>query len=295
MISFVKYRYVTAIFSCLIMALFLAVAFYNFQNRGTVFSYSVDFTGGTQVLLKFNENIDSLAVKNVLLAGGFEGVSTRNFSPTEIMIRVKTFSNDAQGIALRMQELLARDLPGSNSIILQNEAVGPGIGEEIRWKSLKAILLVLVILLLYIAIRFASFAFAAGAVVALMHDALIMLAVFLFLDREISINVMGAILAVLGYSINDTIVIFSQIRKNIAKMKGVPLADVIDTSLNQTLTRTLMTSISTGLVVLPMLLLGGEALKDFSLALLVGVIFGTYSSIYIASPIMMFFSNQKSS
>ena len=135
--------------------------------------------------------------------------------------------------------------------------------------------------------RFWSIAFATGAILALVHDALVMLAIFLFLDREISINFIAAVLTVLGYSINDTIVIFSQIREFMKKRRGVPLEQNVNDSLNYTLRRTMLTSISTGLPVLVMLFFGGDALQDFSLALLIGIIFGIYSSVYIASPMMM--------
>ncbi len=305
MISFVRYRYVAALFSLFIVASFGVLAFYNFKNRGTVFSYSVDFTGGSQILLKFDKTIDALEVKNALIAAGFDGVDTRNFTQTfegvvapnmssnEVLVRVRDFSSDAQGIATRVQDAVVQKMPGYNVAVLQNESVGPGIGSELRWKSLRAILVSLIALLFYIALRFGSFPFAAGAVIALVHDALVMLAAFLVFDREISINAMGAMIAVLGYSINDTIVIFSQIRKNIAKMRGHSLAEIIDVSINQTLRRTIMTSFTTGLVVLSMFLLGGEALRDFSLALLIGIIFGTYSSIYVASPVMMLFSRKQ--
>ena len=134
-----------------------------------------------------------------------------------------------------------------------------------------------------------------GAVAALFHDAVVMLAMFLFFDREISTNVICAILAVLGYSINDTIVIFSRIRENLKSMRGTPLRDIINASLNHTLKRTLLTSISTGLPVGVMLIFGGEALFDISFALLIGIVFGTYSSIYIASPIMMLLYKTKES
>lgn len=290
MISFVKYRSITAILSCFLVVSFVGLSLYNIKNRGQVFNYSVDFTGGTQVLLKFNKNIDALTVKNALVTDGFNGVSTRNFTDNEVLIRVKDFSNDTQGIASRMQASITSREPGYEISVLQNEAVGAGVGSELRWKSFRAILVVLLALLLYIALRFFSFGFALGAVVALMHDALMMLFILLLFDRDISINVMGAILAVLGYSINDTIVIFSQIRNNMTKMRGMPMTELVDLSLNQTLRRTLLTSITTGLVVISMFILGGDALRDFSLALLVGVIFGTYSSIYIASPIMMLFN-----
>ena len=132
-----------------------------------------------------------------------------------------------------------------------------------------------------------------GSVVALFHDALIMLSIFLLFDREISIPVIGAILAVIGYSINDTIVIFSQIRENLNTLKRQPIYDIVNTSLNQTMRITLLTSFSTILTVGSILVLGGEALRSFSLALLIGIIFGTYSSIFIASPIVMWFYRNK--
>jgi preprotein translocase subunit SecF len=149
-------------------------------------------------------------------------------------------------------------------------------------------------MLLYIAGRFWSLGFAVGSVIALIHDALIMLSIFILFDREISITVIGAILAVIGYSINDTIVIFSQIRENLNNtLKRSSIYDIVNVSLNQTMRRTLLTSFSTALTVIAILVLGGEALRSFALALLVGIIFGTYSSIYIASPIVMWFYRDK--
>ena len=142
-------------------------------------------------------------------------------------------------------------------------------------------------MLLYIWLRFFSVSFGVGAVVSLFHDAIVILGIFLLFDKEISINVISAILAVLGYSINDTIVIFTKIRQNIKTMRDVPIAKIVNTSINQTLSRTILTSFSTALVVLSLFILGGEALRDLSLALLIGIIFGTYSSIYIASPLML--------
>ncbi len=293
MISFVRYRGITAIFSLSIMAIFVGVCVYRVKTEGHAFTYSVDFTGGTQVLLKFNKSMGGSDLKNMLQKEGFQGVVTRDFSENEVLVRVKDFSNDAKGLANRMRQTVLQAAPGYEVSILQSESVGPGVGAELRWKSVRAVLFALIVLLIYIALRFWSFALALGAVAALFHDAIIMLASFLLFNRDISVNVIGAILAVLGYSINDTIVIFSQIRKNMKKMTGAPLTEIVDVSLNQTLRRTLLTSISTGLAVGSMLILGGEALRDFSLALLVGIVFGTYSSVYIASPVMMLLYRKK--
>ena len=169
---------------------------------------------------------------------------------------------------------------------MQADSVGPGVGATLRHDSFKAIAIALLLMLLYIAIRF-KFAFAVGAVVALFHDAFVILAFFLLTNKEISVDVIGAILAVLGYSVNDTIVIFNQIRENMKKLKGMPIDKIVNISISQTLRRTLLTSFATALVVISLLAVGGEALRNLSIALLLGIVFGTYSSIYIASPVML--------
>ncbi len=287
MINFLRFRTLTTVISLLIVLSFVGMAVYKYQTRGQVFIYSIDFTGGTQVLLKFDKPVSGIQVKSILETHGWKGAVIREFSDQEILIRVKEFAGDAQGLGERMRAVIKENLAGYEVQILQSESVGPGVGAALRWKSVRAVVFALFAMLIYIALRFWSFAFAFGAVAALFHDALVMLALFLFLDREISANVIGAILAVLGYSINDTIVIFSQIRDDLKKMKDRSLTTIVNISLNQTLKRTLLTSISTGIPVTVMLLFGGEALRNFSLALLTGIIFGTYSSIYIASPVMM--------
>lgn len=287
MINFLKYRKVTALSSLSLMIAFAGVAIYRQQTRGSVYSYSVDFTGGTQVLFGFSQEVDASQVKQIIVDKGWNNASTREFGNNEILVRVKEFEGDMIGLGERMKTAVQQEMPDNTVSILQTESVGAGVGADLRGKSFYALSVALLLMLGYIAMRFWSIAFATGAIMALVHDALIMLAIFLFLDREISINFIAAVLTVLGYSINDTIVIFSQIREFMKKRKGVPLADVVNDSLNYTLRRTMLTSISTGLPVVVMLVFGGEALRDFSLALLIGIIFGTYSSVYVASPIMM--------
>lgn len=292
MIDFLKFRSITGIFSLVLIGLFFSAAFYKWKTKGEVFTYSVDFTGGAQVLLRSSSPVSDAQVKDLLIRNGWDSISVRSFSDQELLVRVKEYSNDVTGLDARMIAALKTGVPEVDFSVLQSESVGPGVGEMLRWNSIYAIVLALLALLCYIAVRFWSFAFAVGAVVALAHDAIVMLAVFLLLNREISINVIGAILAVLGYSINDTIVIFSQIREGLRKGAGQSLDYVVNTSINRTLTRTILTSVSTALPVLTMLIIGGEALFDFSLALLVGIVFGTYSSIFIASPVMMLLYNK---
>ncbi len=287
MINFLKYRTVTALASLGLMVTFAGVAIYRQQTRGSVYSYSVDFTGGTQVLFGFDHEVDGAQVKQIIIDNGWANASIREFGNNEVLVRVKEFEGDIIGLGERMKDAVQQGMPDNAVTILQTESVGAGVGADLRGKSFYAMSVALILMLMYIAMRFWSIAFATGAIVALIHDALVMLAIFLFLDREISINFIAAVLTVLGYSINDTIVIFSQIREFMKKRKGVALETIVNDSLNYTLRRTMLTSISTGLPVLVMLFFGGEALQDFSLALLIGIIFGTYSSVYIASPIMM--------
>ncbi len=295
MVNILQYRKLTALVSLSILLGAAALFFYHIQTRGYAFNYSVDFTGGTQVLLKFNKDIQASDI-SAALNEQWPNAVLRKFDQDEYLVRVQEVANDPQGLSVHMVDAIKKAQPDYEVTVLENEAVGPGVGQTLRYKSLMAIFYALLILLGYIAVRFWSVSFAVSSVVALTHDALIMLAVFLLFGREISTNVIAAILAVLGYSINDTIVIYSQIRENLKSMHGASIYDIVNTSLNQTMRRTLLTSISTGLTVGAMFVLGGEALRSFSLALLIGIIFGTYSSIFIASPIvMLFYKNKKSS
>lgn len=287
MINFLKYRTATALAFLALLIAFGVVAVYRYQTRGSVYTYSVDFTGGTQILFEFDNPVDSTQVRQIVVDAGLVSASTREFGKNEILVRAKEFESDNVGLGERIRAALQDKMPDNPVRVLQTESVGAGVGADLRSKSVYAVIIALLFMLGYIAMRFWSFAFATGAIVALAHDAVIMLAIFLFLDREISINFIAAVLAVLGYSINDTIVIFAQVREFLKKRKDVPLETIVNDSLNYTLRRTMLLSVSTGLPVLVMLLFGGEALYDFSLALLIGIFFGTYSSVFVASPIMM--------
>lgn len=288
MINFLKYRLLYGIFSGLFLVTCLGVYVYKWQTRGYTFVYSVDFTGGTQVLLKFDKPFSPSHLKEILEKNGWKNAVTREFSaPEEVLVRVPEFSNDSKGLAERMKQVIQADSPDNPVVILQSEGVGPGVGQALRWNFFLAVIVALIAILIYIAFRFWSFAFAAGAIVALIHDPLAILGIFLIFDFEISMNVIGMILTVIGYSINDTIVIFSRIRDNLHKMKGSSLSEIVNVSINRTLRRSVLTVLATALTVLSMLFFGGEALRDLSLALLIGLVIGCYSSIYIASPVMM--------
>lgn len=292
MINFLKYRGLTALASLSIFIAFIGIVIYRQKTRGYVFTYSIDFTGGTQIQLKFDKPVTVSQIRDIV-SERWENPVIRYLSDHEFIIRVQEFEHDAKGLGEQLRQVVDEGFPKNDVELLQSERVGPGVGKALRWKSIRAVLIALIAMLGYIALRFWSFGFAMGAVAALFHDAVIMLVMFLLLDRAISINIIGAILVVFGYSINDTIVIFSQIRKNLKTMKNSSLAQVVNTSLNHTLKRTILTSVSTGLPLCIMLFFGGEALRDISLALLSGIVFGTYSSIYIASPVMMLLYQRK--
>lgn len=287
MIDFLKYRVFYAAISILIFVAFFGDYAYKYYVRGSTFSYSVDFTGGTQVLLGISEPVSSATLIKALEVAGIKSVSTRDFSSREILVRAASFSNEQEGVAHVIQKVAQETFPGNQIHIKKVDSIGGGIGESLRVKSIKAVALALLLMFLFIAIRCWSFSFAAGALVSLFHDAVFILAYFLLFDKEISLNVIGAILAVLGYSINDTIVIFARIRENIVRLPGKSIEEIVNISMNETLRRTLLTSFATTLVVASLFFFGGEALQSLSVTLLIGIIFGTYSSIYIASPVML--------
>ena len=286
MVNYLKYRYVCTAFFMLLVVAGIGGYFYNVNKYGTAFNFSVDFTGGTQVLLKFSQPVGSDRIRSVLGENGFSGAELREFGSNEILIRVQEFDADVRGVGSKIAATLQKDFKDNSIEILGVNSVGSAVGDNLRWSAIKAIIIALILMLLYVAIRF-RFAFAVGAVFALFHDALVIAVYFLLSRQEMSIEVIGAILMVLGYSINDTIVIFSKIRENIARMGNANLGDIVNISINQTMSRTIRTSLSTALVVISLLIFGGEMLRGLSITLLLGIIFGTYSSIFVASPVMM--------
>jgi len=296
-IDFLKLQYVSAIVSGLLLASFFGTYLYKrFTNPdGHTFNYSVDFTGGIQTLLAFNKPVESEKVVAILEKAGWPGSVTREFSATEHLVRVKKEAKDVSREAELIREAVQKGLGSEYTVTIeQTDSVGMATGSMMRTNSIYAILVSLILMLLYIAIRFWSFAYAMGAIVSLFHDAIAILAFFLIFDKEISMNVIGAILAVLGYSVNDTIVIFARVRENVKLLANRSIYDVINISITETLSRTLLTTFATLLVVVSLLVFGGETLRDLSLALFIGIIFGIYSTIFIATPVLYMLYPKKS-
>jgi preprotein translocase SecF subunit len=280
--NFLKYSVPSVLFTLVIIGAGIAA----FIVKGG-FRYSVDFSGGTELRVHFDKQIDMAAVRKVVHEQ-WQGTVYNRVGVAELMVRVPQtpdkVENLDQKIITSINEVSV-DNPGQ---VIQVDSISRTISENLWSKWLKLILISLFLLILYLSISF-KFAFALGAVIALAHDALIVLACFVLLDKEISIDFIGAIIAVLGYSINDTIIVFSRIRHNMKKLHGRSMYDIVNLSINERLRRTILTSFATSLVVLSMFIFGGATIRDFSLVILLGIVFGTFSSIYIASPIMMLF------
>ena len=242
----------------------------------------IDFTGGTLAQLRFAEPVEIGDLRSRLMEAGFEALTIQQFgSPADILLRAPTEDDPNIDFGDRLRAALA----GESFEILRLELVGPKIGGELRSKALQAVLYALLFILFYITVRFDRY-YALGAVAALAHDVLITLGIFSLLNLEIDLAIIAAFLTIVGYSLNDTIVVFDRIRENLRLDRKADLFLTVNRSLNQTLSRTIITSVTTFVVVLILYLFGGEVIRYFAFALIIGVLVGTYSSLYVAGPIM---------
>lgn len=273
-INFMAARKIALVLS--IFFLFASITSLSFKQL----NFGLDFTGGSLVELHYLESVEVDAVRSSLASAGYTGAQVTQFGSTQdILIKLPGSVSDSLG-----SEILAVLTKEAQGEIQMNriEYVGPQIGTELRDDGGLALLLALGLMMAYIAFRFQS-RFAAAAVMALVHDVIFVLGIFSFFELDFDLTVLAALLAVIGYSLNDTIVVSDRIRENLRNQRRSETIEVINLSLNQMLSRTLITSLTTLLVLLSLYSFGGELIKNFSLALIFGVIIGTYSSIYIAS------------
>ena len=274
-IDFLAWRRVALIFSSIFLIVSVSSLFLKELN------YGLDFTGGTLVELSYPDSANISEIRETLVNGGFSGAQVANFgSSKEVLIKLPGTVSDSLGSEI--VTLLGSVSSDQDVDLRRIEYVGPQIGSELRDDGGTAMLIALAFMMLYIAFRFQSM-FAGAAVIALVHDVIIVVGIFSLIEIECDLTVLAALLAVIGYSLNDTIVVSDRIRENIRSMESDSTEEIINTSLNQTLGRTLITSLTTLLVLFSLYLLGGELIKNFALALIFGVIIGTYSSIYIAA------------
>ena len=273
-IDFLAKRKIAILFS----SIFILISICSIALKGL--NWGLDFTGGTLVELSYPEEANISIIRETLLSGGFEGAQVANFgTSSEVLIKLPGTVSDSLGSEI--VSLLSS--ASSDQIDLRRiEYVGPQIGSELRDDGGTAMLIALAFMMLYIAFRFQSM-FAGAAVIALIHDVIIVIGLFSIIQAESDLTVLAALLAVIGYSLNDTIVVSDRIRENLRSSELDNTKDIINMSLNQTLGRTLITSLTTLLVLFSLYFLGGELIKNFALALIFGVLIGTYSSIYIAA------------
>ena len=254
--------------------------------------YGIDFKGGTLVQLKFPEAPAIDSIRTVLKDIGLADSTIQEFgSPKDILIRVESLEGELGEMGAAIKTALEEKKGFTGIIIERVEMVGPKVGKDLRMKALLSIVYAIIGIVIYISWRF-EFQYAIAAIIALIHDVLITMGAFSILDKEFTLVIVAAFLTIIGYSLNDTIVVFDRIRENTRRKSKESLSDAVNTSINQTLSRTLLTSGTTLLVVVALFFLGGEIIHDFSFALLVGVIIGTYSSIFIASTFLIYWESR---
>jgi preprotein translocase subunit SecF len=277
-IPFMKYRKFAYAFS----ALFILATVGWLLVKGP--RYSVDFTGGTLLQVQTARVLPAEEVRGVIDGLGFEGLELQTAGAgDELLIRLPKQATDAFP---RIAAGLTARFPDAKPELRRQETVGPRIGEELRGKAIWAVLLSLGGILLYIGIRY-EFKFAVGGVIAIFHDVFAAFGILMFMQREISLTVVAALLTLAGYSVNDTIVVFDRIRERGKQLHKASHEEVMNRAMNETLTRTLITSVTVFLATLSLYIWGGEVINDFALCMLAGVVFGTYSSIYVASALAL--------
>ena len=279
-IPFMKYRKIAGLSSIIIFVL----AIVSLSFRGL--SLGLDFSGGTLVEVAFEETVSLEDIRTNLASNGIEDFQVVNFG-TQTDVLIKAADKVSQGrLGDRIYEILGNEYSNQDLELKRVEFVGPQIGSELRDQGGLGMLVALGMILLYVAFRF-QFKFAIGAVVALAHDVVIVLGIFSVVGWDFDLTVMAALLAVIGYSLNDTIVVSDRMRENFRTERGLEPVEIVDKSINQTLSRTLITSLTTLLVLFSLYIFGGELIKGFSLALILGIFIGTYSSIYVVANMLL--------
>ena len=253
-------------------------------------NYGVDFTGGAEIQVGFDKDISLSDLRKTLNDGGFTNSQVTSFgeSKQHYLIKVSANSGNLNETTDKITKMLQTSFTDAGTRIDKTDIVGPKAGEQLRISGFQAMAWALLMIMIYIALRF-DFKYSPGAIVALIHDVLIIIGIFVLFGREFSLQVVGALLAVIGYSVNDTVVVYDRVREHEDKSPSSKLRDLINTALNETLSRTMLTSITTFIVAFVMFIMGGSGIADFFFAITLGVIIGTYSSLFVAAPTILFF------
>jgi len=254
--------------------------------------YGIDFAGGTLVQLKFKNPPAIEEVRDGLRTIGLGDSTIQEFgSKNHLLVRVERSEGKLEEIGTKIKNSLIGKYEAENIVVERVEMVGPKVGKDLREKAILSIVYAIIGIVIYISWRF-EFQYAVAAIIALIHDVLVTMGAFSLADKEFTLVIVAAFLTIIGYSLNDTIVVFDRIRENMRRKGKTLLKDVINASINQTLSRTILTSGTTLLVVVALFFLGGEIIHDFSFALMIGVLVGTYSSIFIASVFLVYWESR---
>jgi preprotein translocase subunit SecF len=243
----------------------------------------IDFVGGTTVQLSFKEAVPIDKARTALEKNGFQGATIQEVGEgNKILIRLR----ESEGTSDKVQAMFKQEFPGNPFEVDSIMEIGPVIGQALQRQALWAITVSIIAIIIYIAFRF-QFKFGVAAAIATVHDVLAVLGIFYVLHKEINLLVITALLTLAGYSLTDTVVVFDRIRENLKRSRRDPLPKLVNDSINEVLSRTIITSLTVVLVLIPLVLFGGDVLRDFSVALLMGVVVGTYSSVFVASPVLV--------
>ncbi|MEX0798044.1 MAG: protein translocase subunit SecF [Bacteriovoracaceae bacterium] len=281
-VSFVSKFPVAAAVSIIMVAASILLFFTKGLN------YGVDFRGGAEIQVAFGESLRLEEVRDALNKNKFDSSSVQRIgeeSDNEFLIKVAASESNLNEVTDQITGMLQKDY--SNAEILKTDIVGPKAGEQLRISGFQAMAWALLMIMIYIALRF-DYKYSPGAIMALAHDIIIIIGIFVLLEKEFSLQIVGALLAVIGYSVNDTVVVFDRVREHESKYVARSLPDQINGALNETLTRTILTSLTTLIVAAVMYFMGGGIIQDFFFAICIGVIVGTYSSMFVASPAILF-------
>ena len=282
-INFSKYFKIANIFS--LLAVLISVLFLFFKGL----NYGVDFKGGTLLEIRIeNKNIQIQDLRSSLDRAELGDVNVKQFGVEgDFLIKFEKNANENKKFITDLKNIITKKINSSVNF-RRVETVGPKVSSELLKQGVTAIILALGAMLFYIWIRF-EWQFSLGAIIALMHDVIITLGIFSILSIEVNLSIVAAVLTIVGYSMNDTVVIFDRIRENLLKYSKIKTNEIADISVNETLSRTIITSLTTLLALFSIFILGGEILKGFSFAMILGVLIGTYSSIFVASPVLNYF------
>jgi len=280
-IDFLKIKNIATILS--VIAIISSLFFLVYKNL----NFGIDFKGGTLIELKKDNDLTIAEIRSQLSGLNIGDIQIQTFgSDNIILIRIENSSNLVANADMNTIELIRSNL-GNDITIQRTEIVGPKVSSELIQKGVIAIVIAVFLMLFYIWIRF-EWQFSIGAVTALIHDVIITMGIFSLLQIEFNLSIIAALLTIIGYSMNDTVVVYDRIRENLRKYKQLDIYDLINQSLNETMSRTLLTSVTTLLALFSLYFLGGEVLRGFTLAMIIGVFIGTYSSIFIASQMILY-------